>query len=142
MTKSSSVISGGLRASHARRCVTWCVVSIFSDWLGWSDCQCGQDDDGIIADGGDGFQRHVAGALHGPFVVLLHQDGADETDDGVVVGEDVDDVGAALDLAVESFDRIGRADLGPMLLWEVHEGENVDLGFIEQGGEFRQLVRS
>ena len=31
----------------------------------------GQDDDGIIADGGDGFQRHVAGALHGPFVVLL-----------------------------------------------------------------------
>lgn len=25
----------------------------------------GQDDDGIIADRGDGFQHHVAGALHG-----------------------------------------------------------------------------
>src|ERR1700738_4829530 len=27
-----------------------------------------------------------------------------------------------------------------MLFWEVHEGENVDLGFIEQGGEFRQTA--
>ena len=37
-------------------------------------------DDGIIAQGSDGFQRHVAGALDGPFIVLFEQDGADETD--------------------------------------------------------------
>ena len=32
-------------------------------------------------------------ALHGPFVVLLHQDRADEADYGVVVGKDADDIG-------------------------------------------------
>ena len=36
--------------------------------------------------------------LDGPFIVLLEQDGAHETDDGVLVGKDVDDVGAPLDL--------------------------------------------
>lgn len=45
----------------------------------------------------DGFQRHVAGALDGPFVVLLEQDRADETDDGVLIGEDADHLGAPLD---------------------------------------------
>ena len=37
------------------------------------------------------------------FVVLLEQDGADEADDAVFVGEDADDIGAALDLLVQSF---------------------------------------
>jgi hypothetical protein len=32
-----------------------------------------QADEGIIAQRGDGFQRHVSGALDGPFVVLLEQ---------------------------------------------------------------------
>ena len=31
-----------------------------------------------------------------PFLVLLEQDGADQSGDGVVVGEDLDDVGSAL----------------------------------------------
>jgi hypothetical protein len=34
--------------------------------------------------------------LDRPFVVLLEEDGADEPDDGVVVGEDADDLGPAL----------------------------------------------
>ncbi len=54
---------------------------------GLSDCHGGQDDDWIIADWGDGFQCHVAGALDGPFVVLFHEDGSDEADDGVLVWE-------------------------------------------------------
>ena len=99
----------------------------------------GQDDDGIIADGGDGFQRHVAGALHGPFVVLLHQDRADEADYGVVVGKDADDIGPPLDLAVEPLDGIGRADLVPMLPGKAHESEDVDFCLIEQGGELGEL---
>ena len=35
----------------------------------------------IIAHWGDGFQRHVAGPL--PLIVLLEQDGSDDTIDGV-----------------------------------------------------------
>jgi hypothetical protein len=36
-----------------------------------------------------------------PFVGLLEQDRADQLDDGALVGEYADDVGTALDLAVE-----------------------------------------
>jgi len=50
---------------------------------------------------GEEFEAEVA-ALFGPFVVLLGEDGADETDDAVAVGEDPDDVGAAPDLAVQA----------------------------------------
>jgi len=42
-----------------------------------------------------------------PLVVLLEQDGTDEADDGVLVGEDADDVGAALDLLVQPLEWIG-----------------------------------
>ena len=41
-----------------------------------------------------------------PLVMLLGQDGTNEAGDGGVVGEDADDVGAALDLAVEAFDGV------------------------------------
>ena len=54
---------------------------------GWSDDHCGQSDDGVIAQGGHGFQGHVAGALDGPFVILLEQDCADEPDDGPSLGK-------------------------------------------------------
>jgi hypothetical protein len=61
--------------------------------------------DGIIAQGCDGFQGHIAGSLNGPFVVLLERDGAHEADDGLFVGKDADALGAPLDLAVEALDR-------------------------------------
>ena len=41
-------------------------------------------------------------------VVLLEQDGADEPDDGVVVGEDAHHLGSALDLTVDPLDRVGN----------------------------------
>ena len=41
-------------------------------------------------------------------VVLFEQDRADQADDCLVVGEDTDDLGAALDLAVDPFDRVGN----------------------------------
>lgn len=65
-----------------------------------------QADEGIIAHYGDGFQRHVAGPLDGPFIVLFEQQRADETNDGIVVGKDADDFCAPLDLAVETLDRV------------------------------------
>src|ERR1700722_18877416 len=82
---------------------------------GWSDDHCRQSDDGIIAQGGHGFQRHVAGALDRPFVILLQKDRADEPDDSLVIWKDADDLGAPFDLAVEPFEAIGRVQLRPML---------------------------
>ena len=35
----------------------------------------------------DGFQRHVAGALDGPLIILFEEQGSDEAHDGLVVGE-------------------------------------------------------
>lgn len=46
------------------------------------------------------FESEVS-ASFGPFVGLLGKDGADEADDGISVGEDAHDVGAAADLSVE-----------------------------------------
>jgi hypothetical protein len=56
-------------------------------WSGQVSWRTPKADGGIIADWRDGFQRHVAGALHRPFVILFEQDGADETDDSVLVGK-------------------------------------------------------
>jgi hypothetical protein len=64
-------------------------------------------------------QRHVTCSLDRPFVVLFEQDGTDETPDGGFVGEDADDLGAPLDLAVQPFDRIGGVQLGPMRGWKL-----------------------
>ncbi|MGZ2376154.1 hypothetical protein FB004_1297 [Sinorhizobium medicae] len=44
--------------------------------------------------------------LHSQFIVLLEQDGADEADDGVIIGEDADDLGPAFDFAIEALDRV------------------------------------
>ena len=65
------------------------------------------------------FQSDVAGALDGPFIVLLEQDGADEAGDGGLVGEDADDFGAPLDLAVQSLERVGGVQLGAVLAGKV-----------------------
>ena len=56
---------------------------------------------------------------------LISTGGACESDDGLGVGEDADDVGAPLDLAVEAFDRIVRPDLGPVHGRERGVGEQV-----------------
>jgi hypothetical protein len=66
-----------------------------------------------MAQGGHGFQRHVAGALDDPFVVLFQEDCADEPDDGVVVGEDADDLGPPFDFAVEPFESTGMREPAP-----------------------------
>ena len=62
----------------------------------------GQADGSNIAHGADRLQGHIAGALCGPLVGLLKEQGTDEPDNGGLVGKDVDDVGAALNLPVEA----------------------------------------
>jgi hypothetical protein len=69
-----------------------------------------QLDDRIMAQGRDGFQAHVPSALDRPFIILFEQERADEPRDGLLVREDADDIGAPLDLAVETLDRIDGVD--------------------------------
>ena len=80
-----------------------------------SGCHGRQSDDGSIAQRSDGFQAHVAGALDRPFVILLQQQRTDQAGDGGFVGEYADDLAASLDLAIESFERVGAVQLGAML---------------------------
>jgi len=95
----------------------------------------GQLDEGIVAQRCDGFQGPVAGALYRPLIVLLQQDGTDEPNDGLVVGEDADDLGATLDLAVDTLDRIRRVQFRAVRRREAHIGEHVALSLIHQLGE-------
>jgi hypothetical protein len=99
-------------------------------------------DGSIIAGLGDALKGHVAGSLDGPFVVLLEQQSADETGDGGFVGEDADDFGAALDLAIEALDRVGRVQLGAVLGREGHVGQDVGLGVVHYLASFGSLGRS
>ena len=57
---------------------------------------------------------HVA-ALEQPFVVLFEQDSADQSRDTGLVGEDADDIGAPLDLLIETFERIGAVQFGAVM---------------------------
>jgi hypothetical protein len=72
--------------------------------------------------------------------VLLGEDGTDEPDQGVAVGEDADHVGAAADLAVEPLLGVVRPDLPPDRLREDGEGEHVGAGLLEVVDHGGQLV--
>ena len=61
---------------------------------------------------------------------------ADEPHDRVLVREDPDDVGSALDLLIQPLQRIRRMQLGSMLRGEGHVGEHVMLGLVHQPAEF------
>ena len=72
-------------------------------------------------------------------VVLFEQDRADQADDCLVVAEDTDDLGAALDLAVDPFDRVGRVQLDPMHPGEGNVCEDIGLGLVHDSGELGHL---
>src|SRR5262245_48122895 len=59
----------------------------------------------VIASDHSRFQRHVA-TRDGPVVVIVSAADADEAHDRILVGEDSDDIGAPLDLAIEAFQRV------------------------------------
>jgi hypothetical protein len=59
---------------------------------------------------GEALGGHVA-AGDGPLVVLFGEHGADESDHGVAVGEDPDDVGAPAEFFVEPLLGVVRPDL-------------------------------
>ena len=71
---------------------------------------------------------------------MFGEDGADEAEDGVAVGEDADDVGAAADLPVEAFVGVVGPDLAPDLLGEAGEREDVGAGGVEVGDDGGELA--
>jgi hypothetical protein len=79
---------------------------------------------------GQGVRAEIAAGF-GPFVVLFGEDGPDEADDALAVGEDSDDVGAAADLAVEAFGGVVGLDLPPDLFREHGEAEHLVSGGLE-----------
>jgi Phage integrase family len=66
--------------------------------------------------------------LLGPLIVLLGQDGADQTDWRCPIGEDADDVGAAADFPVQPFLGVVGPDLSP--------------GRLREGGNAKMSVRA
>ncbi len=106
----------------------------------WSVALRGRQADGeIIADRRQRFQREVSAALDGPFFGLLHEDGVNEPPDRCLVREDLHDIGAPLDLAVQTLDRIRRVSLRLVPLRKGHVSEHVLPGGIHQRGELRHL---
>ena len=84
------------------------------------------------------FPDYVSTALNRPFVILFEQQRTHEPGGGILVGEDTDDIGAPLDLAVEAFERIDGVDFPPMILRE-GEGQDVGLSLVHERGELRHF---
>ncbi len=99
--------------------VRGCRRPLASGVRGWGRVYSGGQagDGGIVAEGGDGFQRHGTGSLDGPFVVLFEQDRTDEP-----------------------FERVGAAELRPMRGGGAHVGVQVGVRVVHEGGDPR-LVR-
>jgi hypothetical protein len=57
----------------------------------------------------------------------------------MLVGEDADDVGAPLDLAVEALDWVDTVQLGTMWSGEGHLGQHIGFSLIPERGELGQL---
>src|SRR5260370_41666944 len=85
--------AGGAVPNQQRSCPRWWCRS--AGWLqvsGWvwpvmSGGHGGPPDEGVLAQRGHGFQGHVAGALRGPLIGLFEEDGTDQPNDGLGIGE-------------------------------------------------------
>ena len=76
-----------------------------------------------------------------PFFVLVDEDGADEPGHGWSVGEDLDDVGAAFDLGLETFDGVVGPDLVPVFARHGRERGQVGFGIVEHRGNLGERAR-
>lgn len=103
------------------------IEDLWRQGRGWGRC----DED-------QGVGTHVASG-HGPLIVLFGEEGADEPDDGVSVGEDADDVGSSSDLFVESLEGVVGPDLAPVSHREEPESQDVISGLVEESGGVREV---
>ena len=74
-----------------------------------------------------------------PFVVGFDEDRAGQPQQRGRVREDTHDVGAALNLLVQSFERVGAPDLFPMRDREIRERGDIWAGLAQHGFDFGQL---
>ena len=88
---------------------------------------------------GEDVEAEVAARLD-PFVMLFGQDGADEADKRVTVGEDTNDISAAPDFLVEPFLGIVRPYLASSLFGKRGECQQVCPGGVEVIGDLGKLV--
>lgn len=88
----------------------------------------------ISAQGLQSFKLHLS-RLQRPLVVLFEHHGTDESDNGLVIGEDTDDVGASLHLGIDPFQRVGTVNLGSVCLGEAHEGQHFMFGVVHLAGQ-------
>lgn len=75
----------------------------------------------ISAQGLKSFKRHVS-RLQRPLVVLFVHHGADESDNGLGIGEETDDVGAPLHLGIDPFQQVRTVNLASVCIGKTHEG--------------------
>jgi hypothetical protein len=134
-----------LRAPVERGRVSGCVGGVGPPGSPWRDGPLWfmrlqrQHESEIIAQGRDGFQGHLAGPLHSRLVVLLEQDRSDDASAGSLAGQEADHLGAPLDLTGNALDRIGRVELGPVLLGGSSYRPALPLGSVQQRRELGQL---
>jgi hypothetical protein len=81
-------------------------VSTISSKRNRSDGGFWQADAGIIAQGRKAFHRHKSGMPHNPIIILFAPNRPNKADDGDRAGEEVDGLRAALDLTIETRDRV------------------------------------
>src|ERR1035437_7569899 len=87
---------------------------------------------------GEGRLAHVP-AADGPLVVLFQEEGTDEAEKTPLVGEDPHHLGPSSDLLVQTFERVGRAELLPVFPGEVHVGEDLVFSREQARGGFPEL---
>ena len=88
----------------------WHPCRSTAQWIAWNWLGRARDLPGIGGGGrsqfGHDLNLHIA-VLQLPFIVLLEQYRANQPNDGGLIGEDADDIGAPLDLLVEPLERVG-----------------------------------
>ena len=95
--------------------------------------------DGLLEiEDGRAVRGEVAAVWCLPFVVLLGEDRADESEDRVIVGERADDVDAPPNLLVDPLERVRGPDFSPVMAGEGGVGGRVVLGVGEHRGGFGQ----
>src|SRR5260370_18742318 len=107
------------------------------NWLGRARDLPGMGGIGRSNQPGHHFDLHVA-VLQLPLVALLEQHRADQPNDRSFIGEDVDDVGVALDPLLSRSN--GLVQFAAVLLGEVEIGQHIGLAVVGEGGELRPFL--
>lgn len=102
----------------------------------------GQADEGIVAQWSHRTERVLLRPIHCPSVIPPKYRFADPASDRALCREDADDLGPPLDLAFESLQRIGAAQLGAMPGGKLMQASVSLPGFSHEHDDLRILALS